>query len=89
MFIEYDIIDVKQQGGKLMMKIYIDGMMCQHCEATVKKALEKLDFVAEAEASHEKGTAVIRLCGEMDENAVRKAIADEDYELLEIQVQAP
>ena len=53
----------------------------------LKKALEKLDFVNEAEASHEKGTAVVRLCGKMDEDAVRKAIAEEDYELLEVQIQ--
>ena len=62
----------------------IDGMMCQHCEAAVKKALEKLDFVTEAEASHEKGTAIVTLCGDPNEAAMRKAIEDEDYELLEI-----
>ena len=67
--------------------IKVEGMMCQHCEAAVKKALEKLDFVNEAEASHEKGTAVVRLCGKMDEEAVRKAIAEEDYELLEVRMQ--
>ena len=73
------------EAGTVILRI--DGMMCQHCEAAVKKALEKLDFVNEAEASHEKGTAVVRLCGKMDEEAVRKAIAEEDYELLEVQMQ--
>ena len=73
------------EAGTVILRI--DGMMCQHCEAAVKKALEKLDFVNEAEASHEKGTAVVRLCGKMDEEAVRKAIAEEDYELLEVRMQ--
>ena len=60
----------------------IDGMMCHHCENAVKNALEKLDFVEEASADFEAGTAVITLCGEADEEAIRKAIAEEDYEYL-------
>ena len=59
--------------------------MCGHCEAAVKKALEKLDFVASATASHEAGTAVLTLCGPMDEDAVRQAIESEDYGYLGIQ----
>ena len=60
----------------------INGMMCHHCENAVKNALEKLDFVEEASADFEAGTAVITLCGEADEEAIRKAIAEEDYEYL-------
>ena len=60
----------------------IDGMMCHQCENAVKNALEKLDFVEEASADFEAGTAVITLCGEADEEAIRKAIAEEDYEYL-------
>ena len=60
----------------------IDGMMCHHCENAVKNALEKLDFIEEASADFEAGTAVITLCGEADEDAIRKAVAEEDYEYL-------
>ena len=60
----------------------IDGMMCEHCERAVRTALEKLPFVSEASADHEKGIAVITLSGEPDENAIRNAIAAEDYEYL-------
>ena len=62
--------------------VRIDGMMCMHCEARVKKALEQLDFVDSAEVSHEKGTAVLTLSGEWDENAVKKAIEGNDYQFL-------
>ena len=64
--------------------VRVGGMMCGHCEAAVKKALEALDFVSSATASHEAGTAVLTLCGEMDEDAVRQAIGKEDYEYLGI-----
>ena len=73
----------KQKGTKTMKKtVRIDGMMCMHCEARVKKALEQLDFVDSAEVSHEKGTAVLTLSGEWDENAVKKAIEGNDYQFL-------
>ena len=62
-----------------MATVLIGGMMCEHCEATVKKALEALDFVKEAKASHEAGKAVITLNGEIDEKAIRKAVEDADY----------
>ena len=65
--------------------VRVDGMMCGHCEAAVKKALEKLDFVASATASHEAGTAVLTLCGPLNEDAVRQAIESEDYGYLGIQ----
>ncbi|MBR0464732.1 MAG: heavy metal translocating P-type ATPase [Clostridia bacterium] len=57
----------------------VDGMMCEHCEATVKRALEALPFVTRAGASHEKGEAWVVLSGEMDLQAVKSAIEDEDY----------
>ena len=62
--------------------LHIEGMMCHHCEAAIKKALEKLDFVREATADFEAGTAVITLSGEVDEDAVRKAVKEEDYEYI-------
>ncbi len=60
--------------------IRIDGMMCHHCEAAVKQALESLDFVDTCEADHEKGTATVTFHGKWDDAAVKKAIEDEDYE---------
>lgn len=65
--------------------VNIKGMMCGHCEATVKKALEKLDFIESAEVSHESGTAVITLSGELDEQAVKAAIEDRDFEFCSIE----
>ena len=65
--------------------VRVEGMMCQHCEASVKKALEKLPFVESAAASHEAGTAVITLCGELDEAAVKEAIEDRDYTFVGIE----
>ena len=62
--------------------LHIEGMMCHHCEAAIRKALEKLDFIEEATADFEAGTAVITLSGEMDEEAVRRAITEEDYNYL-------
>jgi Cu2+-exporting ATPase len=66
----------------LQKTLRIDGMMCHHCENAVKNALEELDFIEEASADFEAGTAVITLCGEADEEAIRKAVAEEDYEYL-------
>jgi Cu2+-exporting ATPase len=62
--------------------VKIEGMMCEHCEATVKKALEALPFVESAVTSHTAGTAVLTLKGELDEEAVRKAVEDKDYKYI-------
>ena len=60
----------------------VAGMMCPHCEATVKKALEALDFVEEAEASHAAGTVKLTLYGEPDEAALKAAVEKSGYEYL-------
>lgn len=60
----------------------IEGMMCAHCEAAVKKALEKLPTVDSAEVSHEKGTAVVKLNAETDFAVLKKAVEDEDYKVI-------
>ena len=60
----------------------IKGMMCAHCEARVKKALEELPFVDEAVTSHEQGTAKLTLTGALDEKAVKKAITDAGYKYI-------
>lgn len=62
----------------------IEGMMCGHCEARVKKALESVDGVAEAQASHEKGEAVVVLTKPVPDEALREAVEREDYEVKEI-----
>ncbi|MBQ4252828.1 MAG: HAD-IC family P-type ATPase, partial [Erysipelotrichaceae bacterium] len=63
----------------------IEGMMCPHCEATVRKALEALDGVEKAEVSHEKGTAVVTLSSEVDNGLLKKAVEDKDYKVLDIE----
>ncbi|MDO5567729.1 MAG: heavy metal translocating P-type ATPase [Eubacteriales bacterium] len=57
----------------------IEGMMCGHCEATVKKALESLDGVTEAAVSHEQGTAVVTMDHEVVDDVLKKAVEDKDY----------
>ncbi len=62
----------------------IRGMMCSHCEATVKKALEALPQVAQAQVSHETGLAVVTLSGPVDDAALKKAVEDKDYTVVSI-----
>ena len=63
----------------------IKGMMCGHCEAAVKKALEALPEVTEASVSHEKGTAVVTLNAEIADDVLKKAVEEKDYEVVSIQ----
>lgn len=64
--------------------LVIEGMMCGHCEARVKKLLEGMDGISEAVVSHEAKTAVITTEKEPDEAGLRKAIEEEGYKLVEI-----
>ena len=79
--VDTDVIAEKQEENDMEKVIEIKGMMCGHCEAHVKKALEALDGVASAEASHEKGTAVVQLSGSVDDAALKKAVEEEGYEV--------
>ena len=63
----------------------IEGMMCAHCEATVKKALEGLDQVEKADVSHEKGTAIVSLNAELDHDILKKTVEDKDYKVIGIE----
>lgn len=63
----------------------IEGMMCGHCEATVKKALEAVPGVAEAVVSHEAGTAVVTLNADVADAALKTAVEDKDYTVTAIQ----
>ena len=62
----------------------IEGMMCGHCEARVKKTLEAIPGVETAQVSHEKGTAVVRLASEVADDVLKKAVEDQDYQVTEI-----
>ena len=63
----------------------ITGMMCGHCEARVKKVLEALPEVEEAVVSHEKGTAVVKLSGEVADDVLKKAVEEQDYQVTAVQ----
>ena len=65
--------------------INIEGMMCEHCEATVKKAIESLDGVSEAQVSHEEGRAVVEMTSEVGDKELKKAVEDKDYKVLSIE----
>ena len=62
----------------------ITGMMCPRCEARVKKALEALDGVTEAQISHEKGCAVVTSSIEIVDDVLRKAVEEKGYQVTEI-----
>ena len=62
----------------------IEGMMCGHCEMHVKKALEALDGVKNAEVSHTNGTAVVTLEKEISDDVLEKAVADGGYQVTDI-----
>ncbi len=62
----------------------IEGMMCGHCEASVKKALEAVEGVESADVSHEKGEAVVTLSGSVDDAVLKKAVEDKDYKVISI-----
>lgn len=74
----------KKEVNEMTKTMNIKGMMCGHCEAAVKKALEALPEVASAEVSHEKGTAVVTLEKEIADDILKKTVEDKDYEVVEI-----
>ena len=63
----------------------IEGMMCGHCEARVKKVLEKLEAVETAVVSHEKGTAMVTLKADITNDELKKTVEDQDYTVVDIQ----
>ncbi|MCB6416463.1 heavy metal translocating P-type ATPase [Dorea acetigenes] len=74
----------KQEEITMEKTMKINGMMCGHCEARVKKCLEALPEVDEAQVSHEAGTAVVKLNKELADDVLRKTVEDQDYEVVEI-----
>ena len=74
----------KKERNTMKKTLEIKGMMCGHCEASVKKALEALPAVEQAEVSHEKGTAVVTLKGEIPDEELKKAVEEKDYEVVSV-----
>lgn len=70
----------KNKSMEITMKV--EGMMCSHCEAAVKKALESIVGVAEATPDHTKGTVIVKLSEEVDFEVLKKAVEDKDYKVL-------
>ena len=74
-----------EDENKMEKTMKIEGMMCGHCEARVKKTLEALDGVVEAAVSHEAGTAVVRLSGDVSDETLKGAVEAQDYKVADIQ----
>jgi len=77
---EFNKITIKE-NNKMEKTITIEGMMCGHCEATVKKALEALEGVISADVSHDKGTAVVALEKNVADDILTKAVEDKDFKV--------
>ena len=83
---EIQVQNITKQEEKTMKKtMKIEGMMCGHCEAAVKKALESLDGVEEAIVSHEEGTAVVSMTNEVSDDVLTQTVEDKDYKVTEIE----
>ena len=89
-----DLVSISLETAKIQPKkeqeimektLTIEGMMCTHCEARVKKALEALENVTQAQVSHEKGTAVVTLSADVPNDTLKKAVEAQDYPVTKIQ----
>ena len=76
---------INMEGITMTKTMNIEGMMCGHCEAAVKKALEALEQVDTAEVSHEAGTAVVTLNSEISNEVLKKTVEDKDYTVTAIE----
>ena len=72
-------------NGSAVRTVHIKGMMCPHCENTVKKALESVDGISNADVSHEKGTAVITLTKDISDDIIAKNVTDKGYEFVSVE----
>ena len=94
MFKPYDASRDKKQSAHVKTEVNSDsstektikikGMMCEHCEARVKKALEELNAVKSAEVSHKSGMAVAELCGDISDTELKQAVEDAGYKVTKI-----
>ncbi len=78
-------LETEKEITTMTKTLRIEGMMCGHCEATVKKALESLEGVQSAAVSHEAGTAVVELTADVDNAVLTKAVEDKDYKVLGVE----
>ena len=74
--------NINKEETAMEVTMKIEGMMCGHCEAAVKKALEEIPTVASAEVSHESGTAIVKLKEKTDFAILKKAVEDKDYKVI-------
>lgn len=74
-------VRIQQEGDRMNKIIEVKGMMCGHCEATVKKALEELPQVEEAKVSHTDGQAIVILSEEVEDDILKKVIEDHGYQV--------
>ena len=77
---------VVKEDNAMKKTLHVEGMMCGHCEARVKKALEALPAVDEAVVSHEAGTAIVTLNAEVSDADLKKAVEDQDYKVTGIEI---
>ncbi len=77
-----EFINTEKETDTMTKTVRIEGMMCPHCEAAVKKALEAFPQVDSAEVSHEQGTAVLNLNADLANDEIKKAIEDKDYKFI-------
>ena len=77
--------NINMEGTTMTKTMNIEGMMCGHCEARVKKALEALAGVESAEVSHEKGTAVVSMSADVADDTLKEAVEAQDYKVDSIQ----
>lgn len=75
-------INKKKESNTMEKTLKVEGMMCPHCEAAVRKALEAIDGVSAAEADHVKGTATVTLTKDVPTEVLKKAIEDKDYKVI-------
>ena len=75
----------KKENETMKKTMKINGMMCGHCEARVKKALEAVEGVQEAVVSHESGNAVVTLTSDVADEVLKKAVEDQDYEVVSVE----
>ena len=82
--INLDEINIKKEVNGMEKVYMVEGMMCEHCENSVKKALEKIDGVIEANANHQTGEVTVRSNLEIDDNTIKETIEDRDYKYIGI-----
>lgn len=78
-------MEIEKESKTMTKTMKIEGMMCGHCEARVKKCLEELPAVTEAAVSHENGTAVVYLSEEVSDEVLKKTVEAQDYKVLSVE----